>query len=125
MPLLLDAAKMAETPSAYFAVQPPEVLTDTPNMQYVDLVVQSTAGITLCTTPGDLGMAQKLAPLAEVVEKDDTIMAFTIRVLVNCVDLKKGDLLTKPRVEKPKSTHARKHVEPITSNQVLKKMKHR
>ena len=123
--------KMSETPSAYFAAKPHTLLVtqhpdfrETPNMQYMDLVVQSTAGVTLCTDPKDLAMAEKLAPLAAVVEDGDTIMGFTIRVLVNCVPLKKGDLLTKPLVEKAKRSNA-DVAKPVTSQQLLKKMRHR
>ena len=114
--------KMADTPSAYYAVQPPKNPKDTTNMQFVDLVVQSTAGLTI-TEGLTQEMAESLAPLAAVVEKDDTVMGFTIKVLVNCVDLRKGDLLTKPPVEKAKK--ARDERKPVTTQEVLNKLSSR
>ena len=112
--------KMADTPSAYFAVQPPEKPKDTPNMQFVELIVQSIAGLTVAAG-ATMAMAELLAPLAAVVERDDTVMGFTIKVLVNCVDLRKGDLLTKPPVEKAKK--ARDERKPVTTQEVLKQLK--
>ena len=118
---------MAETPSAYFAVVPQDVTIDTPNMQYVDLVVQPIAAVTLVTEPKDMEMAEKLAPLAAVVEKDDTVMGFTIKVLVNCVALKKGDLRTKPQVGTSSQNRSEERRPPpkITTQQLLKRMRHR
>ena len=119
----LMAPKMAETPSAYFAVKPPDAPKDKPNMEFVDLVIQSIAGFTVGNGKEGMERASLLAPLAAVVEQDDTVMGFAIRVLVNCVDPKKGDLLTKPSVEKAKKP--KDELKPVTTQQVLKKMKKR
>ena len=110
--------EMADTPSAYWAVHPVENPKDTPNMMFVDVVVQSTAGLTFADgLPRQL--AESLAPLAAVVERDDTLMGFTIKVLVNCVDLKKGDLLTRPSVEKAKKVKDERRA--VTTQEVLKR----
>ena len=89
-------------------------------MVFVDLVVQSTAGLTVGTGKGNMERASLLAPLAAVVEQDDTVMGFAIKVLVNCVDLKTGDLLTKPHVEK--AAKAKSQPKPVTTEEVLKKL---
>ena len=119
----LMAPKMTENPSAYFAVKPPEALTDQPNMVFVELKVQSAAGVTVHTDKTNTEMVENLAKLVAVVENDDTMMGFTIKVLVNCVALKKGDLLTKAAVEKPK--RALEAAKPVTTQQVLKRMRQR
>ena len=112
--------KRDETPSAFFAVGPAEK-GDDPNMVYVSLVVQSTVGCTIPSTPTDFAMAENLRPLAQAVSRPDTAMGFTLKVLVNCVALTKGDILTKARVEKPKKE--KDDIKPVLAKQVLKRLR--
>ena len=112
---------MLENPSAYFAVKPPEAHSDQPNMVFVELNVQSASGVTIHTDKSNKEMVENMSTLAAVVENSDTMMGFTIKVLVNCVALKKGDLLTKAAIEKPK--RALEAVKPVTTQQVLKRMR--
>ena len=114
---------MLENPSAFFAVQPPETHKDQPNMVFVELKVQSASGITIHTDKSNREMVENMSKLVAVVENSDTMMGFTIKVLVNCVALKKGDLLTKAAVEKTKRTLDA--AKPVTTQQVLKRMRQR
>ena len=114
---------MLENPSAFFAVQPPETHADEPNMVFVELNVQSASGVTIHTDKTNKEMVENMSNLAAVVENSDTMMGFTIKVLVNCVALKKGDLLTKAAVEKTK--RALDAAKPVTTQQVLKRMRQR
>ena len=104
-------------------MQPPETPTDHPNMVFVDLKVQSASGVTIHTDKSNKEMVENMSNLAAVVENSDTMMGFTIKVLVNCVALKKGDLLTKAAVEKPK--RALEAAKPVTTQEVLKRMRQR
>ena len=114
---------MKENPSAFFAVQSPVTLKDEPNMVFVELKVQSASGVTIHTDKSNTEMVENMSRLAAVVENSDTMMGFTIKVLVNCVALKKGDLLTKAAVEKTK--RALDAAKPVTTQQVLKRMRQR
>ena len=117
----MTAPKQSDTPSAYFAVKPPDAREEEPNMKFVDIVVQSTSGVTIVPEKGNVEMAELLSPLASVVEKGDTIMGFEIKVLVIGVPLTKEVLLTKPHVDKAK--RPKEAAKAITTQQVLKKMK--
>ena len=119
----LMAPNMLENPSAYFAVKPPEAHSDQPNMVFVELNIQSASGVTIQTDKSNKEMVENMSKLAAVVENSDTMMGFTIKVLVNCVALKKGDLLTKAAVEKPK--RPLEAAKPVTTQQVLKRMRQR
>jgi hypothetical protein len=114
---------MLENPSAYFAVKPPEAHTDQPNMVFVELNVQSASGVTIQTDKSNKEMVENMSKLAAVVENSDTMMGFTIKVLVNCVALHKGDLLTKAAVEKTK--RPLEAAKPVTTQTVFKRMRQR
>ena len=77
----LVAPPPADTPSAFFAVRAPYDAADEPNMQYVDLLVQSTTGVVLAFGDDD---KLKWVALASAAEASDTVMRFKIKVLVNC-----------------------------------------
>jgi hypothetical protein len=114
---------MSENPSAFFAVQPPETHKDQPNMVFVELKVQSASGVTIHTDKSNKEMVENMSTLAAVVENSDTMMGFTIKVLVNCVALHKGDLLTKAAVEKTK--RPLEAAKPVTTKTVFKRMRQR
>ena len=83
----------AESPSAYFAVNVPENPLDTPNMMYEDIVVTSSTGVTLAFKEENKTNCAKMAAAAT---REDAVVRFKMRVLVNQAVLQRGDLLTRP-----------------------------
>ena len=107
-----------DSQSAFFAVRFNDDATIPPNMVYEEIMVTATTGVTLA-----FGTDTKLlcAKMAEAAEETDAVMGFRIRVLVNNVDLKRGDLLTRPARAEPRRERAAPDA--IRPGNLLKKLK--
>ena len=109
-----------DTPSAFFAVGLPDDPHEEPNMEFQDILLTSTTGLTIAFKPDSLMKRRDLQACAEEV---DQALGFRIRVLVNCEPLRKGDLLTKPGQRAP--TRERGPASAITPSTVTRDQSNR
>ena len=107
---------VADTPSAFFAVGLPDDASEEPNMEFQDVVLTSSTGVTLAFAPDCL---MKCRNMQAVAEEKDVALGFKLRVLVNCEPLRNGQLLTKPR-RKAQKGDKRGPVPAITPSVVTK-----
>ena len=109
-----------DTPSAFFAVGLPDDQAEEPNMEFHDILLTSTTGVSIAFAP-DTKM--KCSSLQAQAEEQDQALGFKIRVLVNCDVLRKGDLLTRAGQKAPK--RERGPVSAITPSAVTKDQSNR